>query len=1139
LADVVHLRLFGPAQVEYADHTVRDLPFGKALALLGYLAVQGRPVSREHLADLLWPDKSASRGRANLSWQLHHLSTLAPGRLDATPDAVRFRRDSSRGLDLDGFTALAEEKDAVALADAAALYRGDLLEGLHLDGCADFEVWLTGERERWRRWAGRLLGDLVAHHTELGERHEALRYARRLLELEPWQEEAHRQVMRLLALDGQRAAALRQYDECARILESELGLPPSEATTALYKEIRAAPALTEPRPLVPPRPRHNLPAQATRFVGREDELAAIQSRLREPGCRLLSLVGPGGSGKTRLALEAAAAQIDRFEHGVFFCSLAPLRSVETIAPAIAEAVEFRLYGAKEPRQQLLEYLGPKNILLVLDNVEHLLGKHLSPPAQRDQTGAADLVSDLLAAAPGIRILATLRVRLNVAGEHVFPVKGMSVPDPTSSTRATPVEEGQTDAGQADAVRLFLFSARRAEPNFALTPANQADVARICRLVEGLPLGILLAATWVHLLSPAEIVAQMQRSLDFLATDQHGVPERQRSMRATLDHSWGLLSADEQEALQELSVFRGGFAHEAAQEVAGASLRMLLSLANHSLLERTPDGRCHVHELVRQYAEEQLDRAPEVAQAARDRHSTYYLSWIQGLVTDLKGPEQVATLAKVDGEIDNVRAAWTWAVTQEQVAQVERALEPLARYYHLRFYWHEGESVFRLAASRLACCEWEQGESLDQAHGDRVHVWAKLLAWQGVYEHSYGNSERAIQLLQKSLGLLERLEAATWDTRQEKAFVLRKLGYNMLWNLHDREGAKRLYEESLALYKALGDHWEMGEVLGRLGELAEFSSAYPKARELFEQSLALLKTTGDYAQIIWTLAYLSIINTHLGEIEVAERKVREGHTLLEQVGGRDQFMVALWYLGWASLGLGRFAEARSAGQERLAFYEEHRLRDLSVSSIALLGLAQVDLGQYGEARDHAQKGLSLAQDTGFQLGEGLVLLALGRVAMAERAYPEAQQRLRESVAAHEQAGAPHDRGVALSALGLAARALGRPDPARQHLCRALSAATDGGSCLPLMHGLPGIALLLADAGQHERAIEVYALASRYPCVANSRWYADVVGRPLAALTGHLPPEVIAHAQARGRARELRATATELLAELEEMGCAPNT
>jgi tetratricopeptide (TPR) repeat protein len=283
-----------------------------------------------------------------------------------------------------------------------------------------------------------------------------------------------------------------------------------------------------------------------------------------------------------------------------------------------------------------------------------------------------------------------------------------------------------------------------------------------------------------------------------------------------------------------------------------------------------------------------------------------------------------------------------------------------------------------------------------------------------------------------------------------------------------------------------------------------------------------------------LAMLGIVAIHQGQLEEAGRWVREGFTFLEEVGGRDQFMDGLWFLGWASLWLGRFAEACSVGEESLAFHEERRYRARAVSSRALFSHARVHLGQYGQARAQAQTGLADARETGFQGATGWLLLALGQVALVEEAFPEAQRLLQESVAAHRTGGVRHDVGVALVALGLASRGLGQLRQARQHLYEALHLATELGSCVPPMHGLPAAALLLADDGQSERAVEVYALASRYPFVANSRWYEDVAGQHIAAVAATLPPDVVAAAQERGRARDLAATVAELLDELGGTG-----
>ncbi len=853
--------------------------------------------------------------------------------------------------------------------------------------------------------------------------------------------------------------------------------------------------------------RHNLPAQPTPFVGREAELTELARLLADPDVRLLTVLGTGGMGKTRLALEAAAAELDNFEDGVFFVSLAPLQSLEAVVPTVAEALDFAFYEGGEPRQQLLDYLQHKAKLIVMDNFEHLLD-------------GVDLVSDIMRTAPHVKVLSTSRARLKVQGEHLFHLAGMDFPD----------WETPEDALDYSAVKLFLQSARRVRPGFELAAADLKYVARICRLVQGMPLGILLAAAWLEMLTPVEIAAEISRDLDFLETDLRDLPGRQRSMRAVFDHSWNLLTERERAVCQGLSVFRGGFTRQAAQQVTGASLHELMALVNKSLLGREPGGRYGIHEMLRQYAEEKLDQMPEAGRAVRDLRCAYYAGMLQGCMADLKSPRQMATLARIDGEIDNVRAAWRWAVERGQVEQMERALEPLAFYYEQRWFVYEAEVAVRLAGNKLACPAWETSAPSDEGLRDRVRVWAKLLAWQGVYAFWQRRNEFASQMLRQSLNILERLEAAGTDTRQERAFVLGMLGYHVGWNLVDRAEGRRLLRQSLALYEVVGNRWDAGYVSGNLGFLSENSGAYGEAMQYCEKSLALRQAVGDYGGAAWTLGMLSIVAMHQGQFEEAEGLIQQGFALLDQVGGRGQFMQGLWFLGWASSWHGGFAEACVAGEETLAFNEERRLRPYSVSSMALLSQARVHLGQYAQARDQAQVGLAVAREIGFGLGAGLVQLTLGRVALAEGSYSEAQRLLQGSVAAHRIHGAVHDVGLSLGSLAIAARAAGKLVQARKHVCEALHMALEIGCFLVLIHGLPAASLLLADEGQGERAIEVYALASCYRCVADSLWYEDVVGRHIAALAATLPPGAVAAAQECGRARDLETTARELLTEL---------
>jgi predicted ATPase len=677
----LEISLLGPFRVTVDGNPVTRFEADTARALLAYLALcasRQAPCRRETLAGLLWPEQPEAEARHNLRQALSRVRK-AIGDQDAEPpfllvtrQTIQINSESDTWLDVSAFDGLiaacqghhhrrleACRSCMQRLGEAVELYRGDLLGGFSLNS-APFEEWLVAERERRHRQALDALHHLASYHERRGEHEQVQGYAQRQLALEPWREEAHRQLVRALALSGQRAAALVQYEACCQVLTEELGVEPEGETTALYERIRDGKLDDLAR--APP---HNLPVPVTPFVGREVEMAEIEECLGDPDCRLLTLVGPGGIGKTRLALEVAMTQVDAFEHGVFFVPLAPLQSADAIVPAVARVLGFSLSvdaRADAPqelaqyvtaRQQLLNYLRQRNLLLVLDNLEHLL------------TGV-DVVTAILRTAQEVRILATSRERLNVQGEHLYPVAGVDYLDGVDATR--------TELLLSSAVRLFLHSARRVQPDLKATDENLAQVGQICRLVQGVPLAILLAAAWVGMLTPAEIATEIKQGIDILETSLRDVPERHRSVRAVFDHSWSLLAGREQEAFRGLSVFRGGFTRQAAQKVIGATLRDLTSLLHKSLLYRVSADRYDLaHELLRQYAVEKLEAAGR-ADEVRDAHSTYYAGLIPQREADLGGRRQLETLGATKADSENMLTAWTRALERKDYATIDRFLD---------------------------------------------------------------------------------------------------------------------------------------------------------------------------------------------------------------------------------------------------------------------------------------------------------------------------------------------------------------------------------------------------------------------------------------------------------------------------------
>lgn len=651
MSEELTLRLLGAPQVMLAGRPVTGFISAKTQALLFYVAVAARPHNRDTLAGLLWGDMAEAQASKNLRNALSNLRTLVGAHLEITRETVTFNRATAYWLDVEQFLTMttAPAKSLTTLHRAVELYQGDFLEGFYVGDALGMEEWISGQRSLLKGVMVQVLHTLVTRHLEREEYAQGIDYANRLLTLEPWRDETHRHLMMLLVKSRQRSAALAQYEICRQVLARELGVEPLPETTALYERIKAAAAP----------PPHNLPPQATPFVGREAELAHIAAFLNNPQAQLLTLIGPGGIGKTRLALQAALRCVDpetslepRFVHGVWFVSLTKegVGSGESpLVTALSEALHLEPTTALAAQARLLSYVRDKDLLCVFDNFEPVLEE-----AQR--------VSDLVRLAPRLKLLVTSRVRLNLQEEWLLEVQGLAFPAEASASAEMPETYS--------AVQLFEQQARRVKAGFKLTAEVGPAVVRICQLVEGVPLGLELAASWLRVLTCAEIVPEIEKNLDFLATAAQNVPERHRSLRAVFNYSWDLLTPAEQTLFRELTVFHGGFEREAAAQVVGAALPALAGLVDKSLLRRAATGRYEIHDLLRQYAEEKLLADPLTTQRLRDAHCSYYAALLSKHQAQLKSEDAAQVLDVLHAERDNVRAAWNWALSQRKAAELD-------------------------------------------------------------------------------------------------------------------------------------------------------------------------------------------------------------------------------------------------------------------------------------------------------------------------------------------------------------------------------------------------------------------------------------------------------------------------------------
>ncbi|MFZ4659905.1 MAG: ATP-binding protein [Caldilineaceae bacterium] len=746
-----------------------------------------------------------------------------------------------------------------------------------------------------------------------------LKQRRRFLDLTQ-EELAQRAACSLSTLRKIEAGDLLPSKELAGLLAVALGVPTTDrdAFIAFARDERRAaltPAFVPPPPpvVLPPAtelltaattpptnaPRHQLPAQLTAFIGRDAEVATVQQMLANPACALLTIVGPGGIGKTRLVLAVAQQILDfgsfqepKFSDGVYFVSFVGVTGPEFMVSTLATAIGFSFASTGDPKSQLLNYLREKSMLLVLDNLEHLLE-------------GVDLLVDLLQAAPGVKLLTTSRERLAVAGEWVFDLPSLASPPETA-----PGLVAVAGSATYPAVDLFVERAQRTRQGFALATRNEAAVAQICRLVGGMPLALELAASWVHTLSCAEIAREIEQSLDFLAVNHRNLPERQRSVRATFDHSWRLLSEAEQQVLQRLSVFRGGFQREAAIQVARATLPLLAGLVSKSLVRRTAEGRYDLHELVRQYAADHLGRDRQAEMQTRHTHADHFL----GGLDDCTGlfNHQHAEMRKVlIRESKNLRLAWLWAAESGRYDLLARATPTFWLFHEVCFSLHEGRLLFTQALQMVttASATGEPTLALSQV------VWGELQAQQGWFLFRTGQFAEARPVLEQAVAhLRQQNEPLALADALHHLSVLEWFSASFLQGQH-------YALEALALNQRLGRQWWTGMCLVSLGYCAHFQGMYPMALDYFEEGVALMRSLGEPRTTAVFIGSLSETLLALGRTEETKVLLQEALRLATQL--EDTWTVAKVYgqMGVATLHTGELEKAQHFLQQALDLFSE--------------------------------------------------------------------------------------------------------------------------------------------------------------------------------------------------------------------------
>ncbi len=965
IAQVSGLRvhLLGPLRIEYATTPIR-LPRRKVEALLAYLLLHPEQQPRDYLATLFWGDSADEQARHSLRTALATLrKAIAPELLLTDRDHVQLNPHFACWVDLNALLAGEKTLDSVtnnALLAKLALWQGELLADL-------YEDWIDAEREHYR---ARLL-TLFLQATQIlrarSEYAQAIAVAQRILVTDPANEPAHQHLMFCYMATGDRHAALHQYELCERALRAELDAPPMPETTALYQWIRQNEGQNQSLAAKIT----NLPIPLTSFIGRTRETAEVkrlltaahagQSQAAQAGTsriRLLTLTGAGGSGKTRLAIQTATDLIDHFAHGVWWVELAALNEAGLVVRAVAKALGVTEALGEPLFQTITHFLGNKQLLLVLDNCEHLI----EPCAQ--------IADEILARCPQVQILTTSRVPLNIAGEMLWPVPTFAAPEATKLALLDLLL-------QFESVRLFVERAAAVQPGFTLTLDNAKAVAEICQRLDGIPLAIELAAARVKVLTVEQIAAYLTGALGarfaLLTQGSRTALPRHQTLRATIDWSYNLLDEAERQLFQQVAVFSGSFTLEALEAILSDassvneassgvaaktvnqkskfvnSLDLLTQLVDKSLIiveAHLGQKRYRLLDTLREYALEQFTDAAAL-ETLRRRHAEYFLNLAEQAEPAWASAAQQQWLARLEIELPNLRSALAYVTASADRELALRLTAALFQFWDIRVYLSEGR-------------EWLD-KALAQRGSASAQTQAKALSAAGFLAHRQDDYPVARRLLHESLLLFEHTE-----DDEGVADVLNNLAVVDLQQGHYRAAHQRL-TQSLELFRMLQRDDGIARVLNNLGNWAWDQGQHGVAREHYGESLRIRQRLGD--QVGVATAFFNLGNTARAQSDYAAARTyyEECLRLGRALDHRALIGVALKNLGLVAFNQHEYAQARRAGEEALPILLE--IGDKSNAGFALANLGGVaqKQGDSDQALAYFRQSIELMHEVGYVRG----------------------------------------------------------------------------------------------------------------------------------------------------------------------------
>ncbi len=1193
----LEIKLLGELHVLYDGSAITTRIPSKSQALLAYLAATRESHSRHVLAGLFWGDRTEDKAKNSLRVAINGLRKQIPEHLEITRQSLGLKFDQAVDVDLHQleFAIKPTTQNELPLLNAVPqIYRGEFLSGLTLDETPEFDEWLESQRASCRQIALRGLSKLTEQHLAEQAYDEALKILTRHLEIDPCAEEAHRQAMVAFSRKGDFDAALEQYARCQQALKEILNVDPAPETIDLLRSLDSAQAgagsataggiktssqntsatqlpSTQPSSTQPPTSSKNL------LIGREEELVRLRTMLRDPFCRLITVAGLGGIGKTQLVLALLEEIIQQetvlFLHGVSFISLVGIESASLMPMTIADALDSPLSGKRDPLDDLVEMLRGKEMLIILDNFEHLIDD------------GVDVVSRILNDCPQIKLLVTCREWLNIASEWRLGLEGLSYPPVNYRANWHPANRSSepSDAleGLLDypAIQFFLIEAKRTKTEFDLAPEDVEPLIRLCHLVGGIPLALMLAATLIRNLPVEAIAAAVERDLAMLSSDVQNMPSRQRSMKVVFDSSWNQLLGYEQELFQALSVFRGGFTVDAASSLVNENeeeatiqwpsenahdgfhvgwsltLEILDTLASRGLVQYDEAAdRYHLHELLRQLAGEKLQSDEVLSQSVQQRHSTYFCRQLGQLEIQRKGPEQVKAFASCSVEQENILAAWQTALHNQHLDVVAASVDSLGAFFEWRSGFRDAVSLFEATAEMLKTARNAEPSPTGLVASIRVSSWlANFYRLTGKIEQAVGALAQAEELLEHELLQLEA-EANSGELhlalRSARAFWALQSGHLDIDVNNSR--AQERYLTSVEHYRELGLEWELALALEALSMVSQSMGDLATASRIIQQSLAIRRQLGDLRGTAAAVSTLSTVVRFQGNVGRAIQLARESNELYQSIGDRSSVAEGLQNLGMTLNYVGEFSEALKLLEESIVIY-----RDLNNS----IGLAKAHanashvsgcLGQFDRADYHAEETITIGNTLNELrwVANGYTLKGWHAIVSGE--FSEALSYAEKSLSLASNAGGHAEEDIARSVMAYAFNGLGRRDEAEQLFLTLLKIALSEEDFLPLVTAVPKIALMILeqmsqpDHGYQEDVVRLwqrrgamaYLIMRRWPVVASSKLLEAPITIPLEKLLDELPASIMAEVEESAVTMDIWEILAELLENLPSIWSNPS-